>query len=90
LTIARGTGRALGGAHDAAAIARQQSCRFRDGQMPIPNRKVRRPWQDRQMLNKHRSFAAVMTASRHLAFGFRPFVKTMRDNHNVQYSSCAT
>jgi hypothetical protein len=45
--------------------------------------KVRRPWQDRRMLNKHRSFAAVMTASRRLALGFRPFAKTMKDNRNV-------
>jgi hypothetical protein len=42
------------------------------------------------MLNKHRSFVAVMTVSRRLAFGFRPFAKTMKDNRNVQYSSCAT
>jgi hypothetical protein len=35
------------------------------------------------MLNKHRSFAAVMTASRRLALGFRPFAKTMKDNRNV-------
>jgi hypothetical protein len=60
------------------------------GERPSVCRKVRRPWQDRRMLNKHRSFVAVMTASRRLAFGFRPFAKTMKDNRNVQHSSCAT
>jgi hypothetical protein len=78
-------------AHDAPAITRQQSCRFLGRAVARSAcREVRKPWQDRRMLNKHRSFAAVMTASRRLAFGFRTFAKTMRDNRNVQYSSCAT
>jgi hypothetical protein len=76
--------------NDAAAIARQQAADSGAGKRPSVSRKVRRPWQDRRMLNTHRSFAAVMTASRRLAFGFRPFAKTMRDNRNVQYSSCTT
>jgi hypothetical protein len=42
------------------------------------------------MLNKRRSKAAALTASRRLAFGFRTFAKTMRDNRNVQYSSSST
>jgi hypothetical protein len=55
-----------------------------NGPLPAPYlRKVRRPWQDRRMLNKRRSKAAAMTASRRLALGFRPFAKTMRDNRNV-------
>jgi hypothetical protein len=74
-------------AHDALAITRQHSCRFLDRAVaPSASSKVRRPWQDRRMLNKHCSFAVVMTASRRLAFGFRTFAKTMRDNRNVQYS----
>ncbi|MFZ3358498.1 MAG: hypothetical protein WA177_07030, partial [Xanthobacteraceae bacterium] len=51
--------------------------------------KVRKPWQDRQTLMRHCSSAAP-TASRRLAYGFRTFAKTMRDNHNVQHSSSAT
>jgi hypothetical protein len=76
--------------NDAAAIAGSEAADSGTGEHPSLCRKVRRPWQDRRMLNKHRSFAAVMTASRRLAFGFRPFAKTKRDNRNVQYSSCAT
>jgi hypothetical protein len=57
---------------------------------PSVCKKVRKPWQDRRMLNTRRSFAAAMTASRRLAFGFRTFAKTMRDNRNVQYSSSST
>ena len=56
---------------------------------PSHRMKVRRPWQDRRTLDWHGSFAAP-TASRRLAYGFRAFAKTMRDNRNVQYSSCPT
>ena len=38
---------------------------------------------------RHCSIAAP-TASRRLAYGFRAFAKTMKDNRNVQHSSCAT
>jgi hypothetical protein len=87
----RAEGAACAAAHDALAIARQQSCRFLDRAFALSvSKKVRRPWQDRRMLNTRRSFAAAMTASRRLAFGFRIFAKTMRDNRNVQYSSSAT
>jgi hypothetical protein len=80
----RAAGAVRAAAHKALAIARQQSCRFLDRAIaPSVYGKVRRPWQDRRMLNKHRSFAAVMTASRRLALGFRPFAKTMKDNRNV-------
>src|SRR5205809_2510195 len=51
--------------------------------------KVRRPWQDRRTLKIDRSTAAA-TVSRRLALGFRTFAKTMKDNRNVQYSSCTT
>jgi hypothetical protein len=80
----RAAGAARSAAHDALAIARQQRCQFLDRAIArSARRKVRRPWQDRRMLNKRRSFAAAMTASRRLALGFRPFAKTMRDNYNV-------
>jgi small subunit ribosomal protein S15 len=51
--------------------------------------KARWPWQDRQMLF---GFALLVrsAASRRLAHGFRAAMKTMRDNRNVQHSSCAT
>jgi hypothetical protein len=61
-----------------------------DGQRSVSSKKVRRPWQDRRTLYWLCSLAAAPTASRRLAYGFRAFAKTMRDNRNVQYSSCAT
>jgi hypothetical protein len=80
----RAAGAARSAALDALAIARQQRCRFLERAVARSiSRKVRRPWQDRRMLNKRRSLAAAKTASRRLALGFRPFAKTMRDNRNV-------
>jgi hypothetical protein len=85
--------RAAGAARSAARMMRpplpgSKAADSGTGERSSVRRKVRRPWQDRRMLNKHRSFVAVMTVSRRLAFGFRPFAKTMKDNRNVQYSSC--
>jgi hypothetical protein len=69
---------------------RIQFCRFEDGQRPVNVAgQARWPWQDRWMLF---GFATPLRtiASRRLAHGFRAAVKTMRDNRNVQYSSCST
>jgi hypothetical protein len=81
----------FGGAHDASAIAGSKAADSLERVITRPYLwKVRRPWQDRQMLNKRCGSSVATTASRRLAYGFRTFAKTMRDNRNVQHSSCAT
>jgi hypothetical protein len=52
--------------------------------------KVRRPWQDRRTLS---GIAAIAPRRQRLAvllMAFASFAKTMKDDRNVQYSSCAT
>jgi hypothetical protein len=76
---------------DASAIAGSKAADSLERVIARPYlRKVRKPWQDRQMLNRHCVSGVAPTASRRLAYGFRAFAKTMRDNRNVQHSSCAT
>jgi hypothetical protein len=67
---------------------------FGDGSNDRPSVpwKARKPWQDRGMLSffaaRPNRLDALTAASRHLAHGFRPFAKTMKDNRNVRYPSC--
>jgi hypothetical protein len=76
--------RAFGGAHDASAIAGSKAADSLERVIARAYlRKVRRPWQDRQMLNRRCGISVATTASRRLAYGFRAFAKTMRDNRNV-------
>jgi hypothetical protein len=85
----------------AAALSRRECRHLKPAAQPpnetgsrmLPNRgmslclfrsmKVRKPWQDRRSLRQ--CSKAAPSASRRLAYGFRAFAKTMKDNRNVRY-----
>jgi hypothetical protein len=91
--FARGTrpARFAGGAQKASAyMCGSEAADWMANRWFVDIREGRRPWQDRQTLAGSAASALRRQRLAVLLMAFASFAKTMKDNRNVQHSSCAT